>query len=280
MASSNEPREMIGPPLDPSIDGAFTAAQLMADCTDDGSPSMTARLFLILNSLLPNSVWDHQDWAWLARLTLESTSGGGDPLVRFLKAAESWHDAKVAFAVLVSWGRGPEGGFKLAEILEKPDPEEADIRELVRLAPDEHLREVVSSTPLLPHLNQLIEQEWKSRNHQRAQTETHRRVFPAEEWGQTPAGRLFFFWLRGGHGAPALCFWTWAALDALLYPFGQGGGSASRKLAQRLSLKKGPESVRQCRVTKSTVEVLVQMTAKKTGKVSLVRLKFPRDSYG
>jgi hypothetical protein len=280
MPSSNEPLEVIGPPADPSIEGAFTAAELMADCFDDGSPSVTARLVLILKSLVPDSVWDHQDWARLARLTVESTSGPGDPLVRFLHAVESWQNAKMAFAISAAWGRCPSRAHAVQEIVQRQDPGEAGIRELLRLSPDEHLREMAGSIPEVPGLGDLIEKEWTHRHRQTAQSDTHRRVLPDQEWGRTPAGRLFIYWLRGGHGAPALCFWTWGALDALLYPSGDGIGSAPRKLAQRLRLKKGAESVRQCRVTNASVEVLVQLTAKKTGEKSWKWMQFPRDSYG
>ena len=97
---------------------------------------------------------------------------------------------------------------------------------------------------------------------------------------QSASSKSFRNTLRGGRGAPALCFWSWKALDALLYPNGVGIGEGARTLARRIGLVKGPEIVRAVRLYGSTMRLKVSLTDLATARADWVWMDYPRDSFG
>lgn len=278
MSLANENGELIGPPPDPSIIGAFTAAQLMADCSDDEVPSLTANHLSHLKQFVPNEVWSRSDWAWLVLHGGQLLGVVSESTKSFLQAAESWHQAQMGFAVSMSWGRSPDTARELAGLLRNAD--EQSVRRLVRQSPDDHLREVERSVAGMTDVLAVVEAEWKRRGKQVGRSGVFRRVQTPDEWERSQAGRMFLCWLRAGYGAPALCFWSWDALDSLLMPVGKGGGAGSKTLARRLGLKKALVQVRGCRVTESGIVLKVRQSATATGEAAWQWKNYPKGSYG
>lgn len=278
MPLSNENGELIGPPPDPSISGAFTAAQLMADCSEDGVPSLTANHLSHLKQFVPDKVWIRPDWAWLLLHGGQLLGILSESTKSFLQAAESWHQAQMGFAVSMSWGRSPDTARKLAGLLRNAD--EQSVRRLVRQSPDDHLRELERSVAGMSDVLAVVEAEWKRRSKQVGRSGVFRRVRTPDEWERSQAGRMFHCWLRAGYGAPALCFWSWDALDSLLMPVGKGGGAGSKTLARRLGLKKALDQVRGCRVTESAIVLKVRQSATATGEAAWMWRNYPKGSYG
>lgn len=278
MPHSKEHIQVIGSPPDPSIIGAFTAAQLMADCSEEGAPSLTANHLSHLKQFVPDKVWTRGDWAWLVLHGGQLLGLLSESTKLFLQAAESWHQAQLGFAVSMSWGRSPDTGRKIADLFRNAD--EQSVRRLVRQSPDDHLRELERSVAGMADVLAVVEAEWKRRRKQVGRSGVFRRVRTLDEWERSQAGRMFHCWLRAGYGAPALCFWSWDALDSLLMPVGNGGGEGSKTLARRLGLKKALDQVRGFRVTESAIVLKVRQSATATGKAAWQWKNYPKGSYG
>lgn len=278
MPLSKEQGQLIGPSQDPSIIGAFTAAQLMADCSEDGAPSLTANHLSHLKLFVPDKVWGRSDWAWLVLHGGQLLGVLSESTKFFLEAAESWHQAQMGFAVSMSWGRSPDTARKIADLFQNAD--EQSVRRLVRQSPDGDLRELEGSVVGMADVLAVVEEEWKRRRKQVGRSGVFRRVRAPEEWGRSQAGRMFQFWLRAGYGAPALCFWSWDALDSLLMPVGSGGGDGARTLARRLGLKKALDQVRGFRVSETAIVLKVRQSATATGEAAWHWKNYPKGSYG
>ena len=187
----------------------------MVDRTDDEQLSPTARLLLPLKSLVPARVWDREDWAECILLgvntpavLMESLGRNASsvqavrlrvpvPLGQFLRASKSWNDAKLAFAFSVTVGRNPETARQLFERLARPHATEKDFVSLCRFCADDQLNQLQPLCEGMENVQTAISSEMRRRRRRVGQGATHRSSYPSDEWGRSPAGRMFTFWLRG-----------------------------------------------------------------------------------
>jgi hypothetical protein len=252
---------------------------LLDRCPDGKSRSLTA---VVLDGLAPpilDVCPDRTDWA---DHYLSLFGGSLDELQHgFLKAVSSWQRSLVLFGFMETAGMGVSRATKLTEALESGDPGEAAVLNMLRAAPDDSIDRLLEKTRSTPSLQMIVLKEVNRRKRRRRVTAASPfRVNRSETEPNRPHSVAFRYWLRARGGAPALCFWSWTAMDQILFPnSGQALGEASEELVKGLGLVKASDHVRGCHLNGDWLELTVQEAGPVPGKpVESVRM-WPATTY-
>ena len=230
--------------------------KLMSDrCPDGKSRSLTA---IVLDRFVPpilDVCADRQDWA--AHYLEMFGDSLNEPQTGFLKAVVSWHRSLVRYGFMETAGLGIGRATELTEALESGNPGREAVLKMLRAAPDESIDTLLQKTTAYPSIHSIITDEVRRRRRRPRKTangpfrENRSRSEP-----NRPHSIAMRYWLRAPLGAPALCFWSWASLDTVLFPNSEDAiGEASRNFVRALGLWKASDHIQKCKVRLDQIEL-------------------------
>jgi len=252
---------------------------LLDRCMGGQHLSLTA---VVLRGMMPSIIdhcWDRADWAdhylSLAGESLNELERG------FLKAVSSWHRSLIRFGFMETAGMGIGRATELTEALESGNPDRTAVLRMLRAAPDESIDTLLQKATAYPSIHRIIVDEVRRRRRRRRKTTNSPfRENRSKSEPNRPHSIAMRYWLRAPLGAPALCFWSWASLDTVLFPNSEdASGEASRDFVRAFGLWKASDHIQKCKVRLDQIELEVAEAGPDPDKPVFRTLVWPGNPY-